>query len=125
MRKHQRLVRNPKTGQWEIPEIPAHRSSNALSPSSNGVQKMSSHYAAESSLEQQKLARINTERQRLAEQAERDAEYRSQLESERLEREKQARVAKQEADFKAKQQDENNLAKAMKQNSKMHRGYRE
>ncbi|EIA1797545.1 hypothetical protein RII69_003975 [Vibrio parahaemolyticus] len=86
---------------------------------------MSSHYAAESSLEQQKLARINTERQRLAEQAERDAEYRSQLESERLEREKQARVAKQEADFKAKQQDENNLAKAMKQNSKMHRGYRE
>ena len=84
---------------------------------------MSSHYVAESSLEQQKLARINAERQRLAEQAERDAEYRSQLESERLERERQTRIANQEADFKAKRQHESELANAMKQNSQMHRGH--
>ncbi|HDY7818072.1 TPA: hypothetical protein RQK24_003776 [Vibrio vulnificus] len=123
MDKHQRLVRNPKTGLWEIPEIPEHRSSNSLSPNSNGVQKMSSHFAAESSLERQKLAQICAERQRLAEQAEREAKYRSQVESERLEAERKARISRQNEEANAKKQRENDLAKAMKQSSQMHRGY--
>ncbi|TCV07216.1 hypothetical protein [Vibrio crassostreae] len=121
MTKHRAVAKNPKTGQWEYKKYEEHRSN---SQTDAGVEKMKAHFDAASSLEQQQLALIAQEQERLAAQKAQSEAAKAQRQQIAEERKAMQRQADSEFQEKQTKQEHDSLAQAMKENRVKHVGYK-
>ncbi|HDY7442326.1 TPA: hypothetical protein RQJ37_003484 [Vibrio vulnificus] len=113
------IVRNPKTGLWEYKQYEEYRPKGQIT---TGVDKMRSHFDAASSLEQQQLALIAKEQERLAAQKAQGDAIRTKRLQEQEERAAVQMRADRELQDKQRKQESDALAQAMKENREKHMG---
>ncbi|CAK3116657.1 conserved hypothetical protein [Vibrio crassostreae] len=117
-----RLIQTDRqTGEKEFVVHEQHQPKNRLG---SGISKISSHFSASESLEQERLERVAAESKRMAAAEEKRVANYKELERIDAEKKAQSRQVQRENQVRATKESENTLASAMAANRQKHTGFR-